>query len=138
VARITPPAPEGGRELAYAESTAEQAGIAAATDVTGCSITFQVRARPVYVYGDIDFITSSAAVAGNAIIADAANTVKANRFFQVTSAQNFGLPGRAVERITTPGTYTRKLRITKYSGGTVSVQVGSPTTSRSHIIAVER
>lgn len=105
-----------GRELDYASSTVSQSGIAGtATDLTGLSITFDVVNRPVYVELELPWVTASAAAgAASAIIADAAGVIKRYgiRGFSASEAQTI----RCIERITTPGTYTRKAQLQRASG----------------------
>lgn len=124
-----------GRELGYASSTAVQTGIAGtATDITSLSITFDVGARPVYVMAHLPYtfpVTSGGAF--NTFITDAANTTKGigGMSYDAASAVR---QINVVERINTPGTYTRKVRVIRASGtGTLTVgfNANTPATIRA-------
>jgi hypothetical protein len=110
-----------------AETTVAQTGITAATDITNLSVTFTVGATPWVVEGFIPYIVAAANLVTAALnIADAANTTMRS------SAQSIPASGqaahmRAEERISTPGTYTRKLRIARTGGtGTIGILFDSP------------
>lgn len=110
-----------GREIAYAESTVAQTGITTATDITGLVVTsFTVSTRPVVVEAFLPGIYGTTIGTGlQVFIADAANAVTAQAGF--TCAVEYDVrPIIARERITTPGTYTRKVRAARNAGtGTV-------------------
>lgn len=126
------------KELAYASGTAAQSGITTVTDITGLTITFTVGQFAVEVELFVPYVLSAtAAVNGDVQIADNANAVTAYGLISMYASGAYTAPGRAVERITTPGTYTRKGRIERLSGtGTISVSAGVSTTT-SYIKATE-
>jgi hypothetical protein len=107
-------------ELAYAESTISQTLISTtATDLTGLLIEFDVGARPVWVEGFLPMPTATANTIYNLYITDFANTILAATSPSVPNSNFF--PMRVFERITTPGHYQRKLRVSRGAGsGTVS------------------
>jgi hypothetical protein len=121
------PALRVAEEPVRAETTVAQTGITAATDITNLSVTFTVGATPWVVEGFIPYIVAAANLVTAALnIADAANTTMRS------SAQSIPASGqaahmRAEERISTPGTYTRKLRIARTGGtGTIGILFDSP------------
>lgn len=122
-------------ELARASSTTTQSGISAATDLTGLSITFTVNARTVKVKGYIPaYQPSDTATGCNILIADGSNTVTASGTGPSTGATYAQCV--AEERITTPGTYTRKLRAGRLGTGTIATVLGG-TVGPAFIEAVE-
>lgn len=109
-------------EPVRAEAIASQTGITTAVDITGLSVTFTVGSTPWVVEGFVPYIVAATAVVTMALnIADAANTTIRS------AAQTIGASGQAAhmrveERISTPGTYTRKLRIARTGGtGTIGI-----------------
>ena len=103
-----------GRLLDEAESTVAQTGITALVDLTGLTITFNVGTRPVLVTLELPWVTITAAgISAFAVIADAANVTKricGSSPQLATAPQGVSLS----ERITVPGTYTRKARLQRY------------------------
>lgn len=99
-----------GRELAYASTTGSFDPGASVIDVTGASVTFTVAGRPVIVEAQTPYSGHSVEAAGLTLyITDEANVVKAGAGVGSGGANQYGtLTVR--ERISTPGTYTRKLR----------------------------
>lgn len=105
-----------GRELAFASSTVSQTAIAGtAVDLTGLSVTFTVADRPVYVELDLPWVTASAATGtASAVIADGVGAVVryGSRSFAASQVHSM----RVVERISTPGEYTRKAQLQRAAG----------------------
>lgn len=127
-----------GRELAYAESNVAQTGITTtATDLTNLSITFTVTSRPVHVEVDTPIVFSSTSGTIFVLtITDENNVIKRSAVSMIAAA-NASITARVRERITTPGTYTRKARIVRSAGaGTVNNNFDANTYST--IIATER
>lgn len=129
-----------GREIAVAESTTYQTGMTGApTDITGLSITFTVIDRPVYVEAELPWVQCSAAAGAVVIVlADAANVDKRWSPKLNVASELFAL--RVAERISTPGTYTRKVRIWRTSGTVTFSNNANPGSSivTSYIRAIER
>lgn len=125
-----------GKELASAESTTVQSGISTMTPITGLSITFTVGSRPVWVEGVTGYTYSGAGAVGGAIfITDGANAVKRQGGYS-TDAANFGASPIARERISTPGTYTRLLQVSR-AAGAATVTNGIDATTVSSLRAIE-
>lgn len=124
---------EHGLDLAYAELASDQSTITTEVDLTGGSITFTVANRPVYV--ELFLVSLQQQTNAGLVtvrITDAANTQKGAASFTVTTAgQFFGL--RVLERIATPGTYTRKGRL----NSTVASVRHLGTSSVGHLRAFE-
>lgn len=132
----------GGAELARTVYAGASETHTQQADLTGASITFTVTDRPVDVEAWVP--VASNATAGQEIllqITDPANAEKA-RGAQSSSIAAKPLSLRAVERITVPGTYTRKMRIgnNQVSGGGVVTVYGTGTGAQftPFIKAVER
>lgn len=112
----------GGEERAYASKSDSNfsAATGAVRDITGLSsITFDVAAGEVcYVRGHLPWNTHDT-LAGilSASITDGADAIKstATSAAAYAASRNIG-PLRPEERITTPGSYTRKLRVQTFSG----------------------
>lgn len=108
-------------EPVRASATAQQAGITTEVDVTGLSVGFEVGDTPWIVEANIPYalaVTNS--IAATLRITDAANTVKSAISMTLVAAAAGSL--RCEERITTPGTYTRKARVLRSNGsGTLTV-----------------
>lgn len=111
----------GGAELAYAESTTgTNPTFTTTADLTGVTVTFTVTSRPVYVEACLPYSQIGAGgTAINMIIADAANTIIRTTGETVVASATLN-DVRLEERINTPGTYTRKIRVSG-TGGTVTV-----------------
>lgn len=127
-----------GRELAVAESTVAQQNITAVTDLTGLSISFTVASRPVYVEVLLPWVNiSSAAATGSASIADASNNpIRYTAFGESIQGYTFGV--QIWERISTPGSYTRKVRIQRTGSTGVIANNFDLATIVSTIRAIER
>lgn len=133
-------AQSGGRELAFAAASAAASGTTV-FDVTGCTITFTVTNRPVYVTALVPLVTSSAANGAFTLtISDNANTETA-AILDVTSptaGNGSGGGNQLLERISVPGTYTRKLRAqTGAASAGATTTVAWTATRAAHIKAVE-
>lgn len=119
-----------GRELASVQSAVVQAALGAGpTDITGLSITFTVGARPVWVHAYLPYVASNAATSMyNLSVTDAAGTVQEG--VNTTFAASVFLGVSVWERISTPGTYTRKVRAARVLGtGTITVNFDATTTA---------
>lgn len=132
----------GPRELARAVGpTTAQTGITTVTDVSQLTISFTVASYPVEVEAFLPWVVASAAgqANGDMQITDNANTIKAYGLVSMYAASAFSAPGRAVERIVTPGSYVRKVRIERVTGtGTIGVAAaGSEATTDGYIRAIE-
>jgi hypothetical protein len=109
-----------GRLLTDASSDVYQSAInTVATDLTGLTITFTVGSRPVECRLFLPWVTGTEVCGAAAQITDAAGTQKA------LSGTNFaaaGAPGNilVIEKITTPGTYTRKAQLVRYLGASTA------------------
>jgi hypothetical protein len=116
------------RILAHVESDATQSGITTITDVTAMVLTDFVITNSALVFGELQFTAASAVpTAGLVTLTDGANTVIANGGMFWNNTVEVG-PQRVSERITTPGTYTRKLRVQRTSGtGTMTIGGGTGT-----------
>lgn len=129
-----------GRELGFASSTTYQSGVAGtAVDLTSLSITFTVLNRPVYVEVDLPYVQASAATGiGAAVIADGSNVVKRYTFASFVASAS--MPMRVFERISTPGTYTRKAQLVRSTGTATFANNYNPATATvtSSIKATER
>ena len=124
---------EGVLQEAFVE--ANQAGIAAEADVTGLSITFTVRAgKTVSVKGRLP-LTQQVTSAGQQTLklTDASNVAKDTTAQNVLAAQWTSL--EVEEVISTPGTYTRKLRLAATAG---TVTIWAAATGRAYLRAVEQ
>lgn len=128
-------ASSSGRVLDEAESTVQQTGITTAVDITGLSITFDVADRPVLVTLWLPYVTAvSQAANALPIIADETDTIKATSSTYLAASTISHC--QAVERITTPGTYTRKGRLARSGTGTLTNSAGiATTTSRIYAVA---
>lgn len=117
-----------GRELAYAESNATNAGISTIyVDITSLTISFDVVSRPVEVVGFLPYVIPSAATTVVAAIRDGADVDKATSADQRASAIFFA-PLVIKERITIPGSYTRKVSVKRFGGsGTIAVGTAGST-----------
>lgn len=107
--------------LDEAESTTLQVGIAAATDLAGLVVTFEVTDLPVYVdlwLPRVQFTADQNAAVAR--ISDQAGTVMATG--SADSSRANGIESmEAREKITAPGVYTRKAVLTRATGaGTLS------------------
>lgn len=136
--------PSANAELARAELASTTLSTASANnsfvDITGCSITFTVGSRPVDVIGVIPLATNS--VDGQSVslyISDNANAAKAAASVTVSGNAGAGIL-RAEERIVTPGTYTRKIRLRNQASGSTSNVASAfmTATSVAYISAVQR
>lgn len=129
-----------GRELAYAGSS-QSVTISDGTevDLAGLSITFTVGSRPVYVEARLPWVSQS--VAGNScsiIITDAANNHTAVSSVTAPTVGGIGSP-ECSERIDTPGTYTRKVRVQRIGSGDMAIGLGFDYAAiTNYIRAVER
>lgn len=131
-----------GVELGYANYTgASMTFTNPAADITGCSITFTVGVRPVYVHSYVTLATNSNASPAQIIlqVTDAANTEKSRDLMAELPTAAVS-PGHLEtwERITAAGSYTRKMRMgNNNQGGTVTVYgSGSGTQFATFIRAV--
>ena len=106
--------------LDEAETTVAQSGITGtAVDLTGLSITFTVTTRPVLVEVHLPWLTTSAATTNAWVsITDEANAVKSTASASLAVASAIASI-TVQERITAPGTYTRKVRLQKSGTGNV-------------------
>lgn len=126
--------------LDEAESTVTQSSITTVVDLTGLSVTFTVTDRPVYVWGwlarvAVDNFTGMAATAR---ITDEANVTKAFGLLDFARANGIGSILVGFEKITTPGTYTRKLRLERTAGaGTITNNLNAATIV-SRLVATEQ
>ena len=133
--KIVPPS-IGPMELDRAESFAQVTGITTAVDVAGLSIDFEVGGRPVDVWLFFPWVTAVSQVANiQAIITDAGGTQKG--VGSAYAAVNGVGQVQAFERITTPGTYSRKAQIARSGTGTLTLSAGVATTT-SFIVAISR
>ncbi len=130
--------PNVPRLLDRAENAATaQTGVTTVTDLSGLAVSFTVTDYPVEVVLDCPLVYG-----GNAndmttvLIADAANSSKSEASVTHTSAAGVAQL-RAVERITTPGSYQRKGRIRRNSG-TGSANTLPTATTVFFIEAVEQ
>lgn len=115
-----------GRELAYAESSTQQTSIGTSfVDLTGLSITFTVRSRPVMVESFHPAVLSTIGVASSALLAfrDESNVDKKWALQNLPTANAFYIMTNR-ERINTPGTYTRKASLGR-NGGSGTLTHGS-------------
>lgn len=129
------------QERGYAEYSAlaiAQTTAAGRTDYTGlASITFNVYAgETMYVVGRVAQVKGGAAAAsGTLYITDAAGTITG--FGNSAESRGVNSPMgelRAVERIITPGAYTRKLQIQAF-GATITFGVSASPTQATSIRA---
>ena len=127
-----------GRELAYAELIANQGPITGLVDIVGLSINFDVATRPVTIVAYLPLITRDAQAGGTLVaIADQAGVEKA-RVVPTNPAAATTLPPLLVyDRITIPGNYTRKVRVSNNAVGTGQVTVWGGATYRNFIKAIE-
>ena len=126
-----------GRELAVAESTVQQTGITSITDLTGMSITFTVGTRPVWVEVECPVVgLTTVGAAAILTISDGANVSKRSAAIYCAVA-NETKPVTVKERISTPGEYTRKVRLARSGAGTASNGAGNALYT-AHIRAIER
>lgn len=111
-----------GRLLEEASSPSYQSGIGAtATDLNGLIITFDVTTRPVLVRAYLPWTTSTSNA--TAIFAQITDNAGTQMSAGGGSPSAVGGPATVVieERITTPGTYTRKVQMLRFGGsGTVA------------------
>jgi hypothetical protein len=130
----------GPRELARAVTATAQTGISTVTDLNNLSITFTVDKYAVEVELWLPWTYSSTGlVNGVGTIYDTPGAVnKAQSLFNHPAGGAYA-PVRTIERITTPGTYTRKGRIERASGtGTINVSLaGAESTTGGYIKATE-
>lgn len=105
-----------GRQLAHASGILLQSGLAGTeTDVDSCSITFTVGSRPVMVTAYIAWMFGAGTtVTVQSKITDGSNVTKSSTVSVISNA--VALPVTLYERISTPGTYTRKLRVVRTAG----------------------
>lgn len=118
----------GPRELARSQMTTAQSGITTITDIQNCSISFNVVSYPVDVELFCPWISSATGlVNGDVQVYDTTNSaIKAYGLVSMYAAAAYTAPGRAVERITTPGPHVRKGRVERVTGtGTLSVGVST-------------
>ena len=138
---IVPPRKDSGRELDVAESTTAQSGITTATDLTGLSIDFTVGSRPVVVRLHLPYVLASAAgTLPGAQITDAAGTATRLGGCTISTANTGPQQITVEERITTPGSYTRKAQMVRIGGtGTCANNYpGGAATVVSTLSATER
>jgi hypothetical protein len=130
-----------GRLLTEATSSSYQSGITnTATDLNGLLITFTVASRPVLCRAFLPFVSVS--VAGAAVFGQITDNAGTQIAVSAVTPGAAGGPAVLVieERITTPGTYTRKVQILRYlASGTVSnnFSTGSSTVV-SRLSAIEQ
>jgi hypothetical protein len=112
-----------GTELAFAANTnGTSPTFTSLADVSGVTITFTVGSRPVYVHAYAPVVANGTLNGFNLVtIADGSNVEKGRTVFQGNAA-NAGEAVNIWERISTPGTYTRKMRASNNAvSGTVTV-----------------
>lgn len=113
----------GGIELGHAANTSgTPPTFTTEADLSGVTVTFTVGSRPVYVHGFAPLVTNDTVSKPVLFkITDEANTEKSrNLAFSEVAAHGFSM--NVWERIATPGTYTRKVRVSNNgAGGTATV-----------------
>lgn len=119
-----------GREIASAESTAQQAGITGTVDITGLVIpSFDRTTRNLMVELFIAMYIGAGTQPSNIVsaICDAADVVKGqSSTYVVSGGQQFAI---AREKIVAPGNYSRKARTTRSgsAGGSITLNgAGNP------------
>lgn len=117
-----------GREMGYASTTAQQTNATTSqTNFTGLEITFTVVSRPVLVEGYLSWVTGSAASTCGLALRDGSDT---NLYFAAIPLAATTTIGSGIvrERLTTPGTYTRRMSFARSAGtGTVTALLGTAT-----------
>lgn len=119
----------------YASSTVSQTGLTGTTNLSGMTITFDVGSRPKWVVGYVPFaFCSTAPGVAVLLITDGSDVTKnsAGCFCVSTSDRTHVM---AIEEITTPGNYTRKLRWQVNSG---TWTVFGSATSHNRLYSTDR
>lgn len=133
--------PASGAELAYAENLGviSTIGNTPITDITGVTITFPVGSTPVFVEAVCEWVSvQTAGVTAVILIRDDNSNQKAQSL-QTMPTVGKTFPLRTVERITTPGTYTRKLSVytTAAVSGNCTVGFGVTPAPKAYIRAIQ-
>lgn len=127
------------RELARVTGpTTAQTGISTVTDINQLIATFTVATYPVDVILEPPFMwCSTGNVNGEISLTDNSNVVK-RQMPMATSGAGVYSPGQSIiERITTPGTYTRKARTFRDTGtGTINVAIAGAEATTYGILRV--
>lgn len=120
-----------GRELGYAEITANHTVTTTQADVAGLLVEVEVGVRPVIVKFDAFYaqLPATAGAALTVLITDAAGTALSAARVQNPAAAVAHLPmHREVRLNPTPGTYTYKVRAVISSGtGLITATTAAPT-----------
>lgn len=110
----------------YAEVTTTQTGVSATADITGTTISFDVGDTPKWVVGIVPFALPTAAPGQILLlIVDGSNTLKATGAFPACASTGERAAAFVIEEISTPGSYSRHLRL-QVNSGTWTI-FGDPT-----------
>jgi hypothetical protein len=96
----------------YATSDTQQTGLTTTTDITDLVVSFEVVDTPKWVVGIAPLLVPTVAPARCSLnITQLDNTLAASQFCAACAGTSDRSSGFAIEEITTPGEYDRKLRL---------------------------